>query len=615
MKPKSALRPVLSATRFLTARCKALLLIGVCLALPFAVRSQTTAGRILVAKKIITMDPNRPTATAVGIDRGLIVAAGSLAEVTVAMQGRSYSVDRSFASEVIVPGFVEGHSPFQGYGFYSRVPYLGYYDRVDPDSKVQRGSKTLAELLDKLRRAVADEVKATRNAKLPVLAFGADPIFFPLEIPERHFTTRILDQVSSTTPIFLPLLNGHVVACNTPMLELVMQEPGWQNISNSTAVLRYKDTHTPTGELDEIEAATVAFAAFQKKRPLYFPVRGLPALADAAKMAQRAGVTTASELAFGADSPALELTARGMYALATSSPDFPLRVVLGYYAPQLVSNYGADAVKHLKLARATDTNKLRTGPVKVITDGSIQGYTAQLMDGYPPFVEANPIWNVLPEDPLYNLCLPFWRAGIQIAVHVNGDEATQRMLDVLEVLQADYPQVDHRLSLQHNQVSRPEQFARMARLGATVNLFCNHLYYYGDHHRAITLGEQRAAQMDSPAMARAAGVPYAIHSDAPVTPLQPLMAMWCAVNRRTASGESIDDAQASHKISVAEALHAVTLGSAYLLKLEKEIGSIVPGKRADFAVLGQDPYAVPTLDIKDIPVKATVFDGKIFRTK
>jgi predicted amidohydrolase YtcJ len=105
------------------------------------------------------------------------------------------------------------------------------------------------------------------------------------------------------------------------------------------------------------------------------------------------------------------------------------------------------------------------------------------------------------------------------------------------------------------------------------------------------------------------GVPFSIHSDAPVTPLGPLFTVWCAVNRLTASGRVLGEHQ---RISVMDALRAVTLGSAWTLKLDGEIGSIECGKRADFAVLEDDPTAVDPKRLKDVRVWGTVQGGRVF---
>jgi len=117
--------------------------------------------------------------------------------------------------------------------------------------------------------------------------------------------------------------------------------------------------------------------------------------------------------------------------------------------------------------------------------------------------------------------------------------------------------------------------------------------------------------MNSPMVAEQHRVPYSFHSDAPVTPPMPLFAAWCAVNRVTTNGGVLGP---EHRIGVPEALHAITAGAAYLLRMEHEIGTISPGKRADFAVLGEDPLAVAPIDLKDVPVTATVLGGKCSRT-
>jgi predicted amidohydrolase YtcJ len=100
----------------------------------------------------------------------------------------------------------------------------------------------------------------------------------------------------------------------------------------------------------------------------------------------------------------------------------------------------------------------------------------------------------------------------------------------------------------------------------------------------------------------------AIHSDAPVTPMGPIFTAWCAVNRRTMSGRILGEEQ---RISVHEALFAITLGAAYTLKLDAEIGSIETGKIADFAILGDDPLSVDRAELKDVPVLGTVSGGRV----
>ncbi|MBU2532193.1 MAG: amidohydrolase family protein, partial [Alphaproteobacteria bacterium] len=207
---------------------------------------------------------------------------------------------------------------------------------------------------------------------------------------------------------------------------------------------------------------------------------------------------------------------------------------------------------------------------------------------------------------MYRLAL---ENGVQVHTHTNGDEATELVLDCIEEALGHHPAPDHRFTLQHCQLADAAQFRRMAALGMCVNLFPNHHYFWGDQHYEITVGPERAERMNACATALRSGVPMAIHSDAPVTPLGPLFTAWCAVNRQTASGRTLG---ANERISVEEALTTITLGAAYTLKLDGEIGSIECGKRADFTVLEEDPRDVAPEHLKDLEIWGTVLGGRIF---
>ena len=218
------------------------------------------------------------------------------------------------------------------------------------------------------------------------------------------------------------------------------------------------------------------------------------------------------------------------------------------------------------------------------------------------------MWYVSP-DQLREVIELTLKENIQIHTHTNGDQATELVLDTLENALLKHPSNDHRFTLQHCQLANSSQFRRMEKLGLCVNLFANHLYYWGEEHYGKTVGPERAERMNSCKTALANNVPLAIHSDAPVTPLGPLFTAWCAINRQTISGRILGQ---SERISIDQALRAITLGAAYTLKLDSEIGSIEVGKKADFAVLEDDPYDVSPEKIKDIKVWGTVQNGRIF---
>ncbi len=200
-------------------------------------------------------------------------------------------------------------------------------------------------------------------------------------------------------------------------------------------------------------------------------------------------------------------------------------------------------------------------------------------------------------------------AGIQVSAHCNGDQTVEMFLDAVAEAErhASSPGIRH--VCQHSQLTTPAQYARMAELGVSANIFANHLWYWGDQHYEITVGPERAEGMDDAMSAAEHGVIYSFHTDAAVTPLGCLHSMWCAVNRVTPKGRVLGE---NRRISAEDALRAVTLGSAFLLGLDGELGSIEPGKWADFTILARDPLTVDPMTIRDIPVQATVVGGRVF---
>jgi len=194
-------------------------------------------------------------------------------------------------------------------------------------------------------------------------------------------------------------------------------------------------------------------------------------------------------------------------------------------------------------------------------------------------------------------------------MHTNGDEATEATVDMLERALIAHPRPDHRHTLQHCQMPDQALYRRIRNLGLCCNIFANHIYYWGEAHVNETMGLSRAQRMDACGTALRLGIPFAIHSDAPITPLDPLFTAWCAVNRQTATGRILGEEE---RIPIAAALHAITLGPAYTLKLDHLIGSIEVGKFADFAVLKGNPLESDAAALKDIEVVATVRGGQIF---
>ena len=537
---------------------------------------------IFSAKKILTQNPARPVVTHVAVRDGRILGAGSLDELS---GWGDYALDERFADKVIMPGLVEGHSHAME-GTLWKYTYVGFFDRMDPHGKVWPGVPDIEAVLQRLKEADA----SLTDDLAPLPGWSLDPIYFD----NRRVTREDLDQVSTTRPIGIMHASGHILNVNSKALEMAgllktgIEHPG----------VPLGDDGLPTGELKGPDVMTpVGIHVGFDRDMLACDEEGL---IDFAKLCVRTGVTTATDLAARLPDEAVQ-----MMTEVTSREDFPARIV------SLRFHHGVtpvELIEHVKKLKPQSTERLRLGMIKVVVDGSIQGFSARIR--WPGYYNGadNGLWYITPEQ-LRDIVDMALENDIHIHTHTNGDEATELVLDTMEAALREHPSRDHRFTLQHCQLADRAQFRRMAKLGMCVNLFANHHFYWGDQHYKLTVGPERATRMNACATALEHDVPMAIHSDAPITPLGPLFTAWCAVNRLTASGRTQGE---SEKISVADALYAITLGAAYTLKLDGEVGSIETGKCADFAILEDDPEAMAPEQLKDVRIWGTVQGGRVF---
>ena len=463
---------------------------------------------VFTARRIITMNPSRPEANAVAVRDGRILAVGNIDAMRA---WGDYQLDARFADKVLMPGLAEGHSHVME-GTLWRYTYTGYYDRTGPDGRHWPGLQSFDAVIARLREAAAE----LDGPDQPLLAWGFDPIYFGGE----RMTYQHLDQVSPTRKILVLHASAHLCNVNSAVIAAA-------GINSDTPIEGIvKDSHgRPTGELQEPPAM---FLAFDVTDADFYSMRCTEeALWNFGRIAQRAGVTTAADLVNDFSDFSLD-NAQNI----TRQSDFPIRLV-----PALSGlNAETDSnIEKLQAAHARANDKLHIGMVKLFTDGSIQGFSARLK--WPGYYNGAPngLWMIAPQE-LRQRVLAYHRAGAQIHIHANGDEGSEVALDAIEQALAQQPRWNHRHTLQHCQMADAAQFRKMRELGVCVNLFANHLFYWGDQHYSMTMGPDRAERMDACGTALRLGVPFAIHSDAPITPIGPLFSAWCAVNRQTASG-------------------------------------------------------------------------------
>jgi predicted amidohydrolase YtcJ len=358
----------------------------------------------------------------------------------------------------------------------------------------------------------------------------------------------------------------------------------------------------PTGELREIEAMALVgpIMAGGSHEALVRATR------DAARLAQRAGCTTISDWAFGGLSGAFQA-----YQTVAEDAACPVDIVLAPFYRYLLARGGGDMAEGVKVhgqLQSEAHGRLKVGPVKLMVDGSIQGFTGDLK--WPGYYNGavNHLENTSLAE-LTSLLRVIHGAGLQATIHTNGDGASEKALVALQRVLTESPRPGHRHRLEHLQMVTRSQLETMAALDVAGNIFPVHIYYWGDFHRSQTLGPDRARRMDSAAAAKRAGVRVSFHSDAPVTPVGPLFSAWCATARETSSGFVLGP---EHRIPVEDALAAITIEAAYLLHEEADKGSIETGKLADFTVVDRDPLEAGAPALRDINVVATVKEGRVF---
>jgi predicted amidohydrolase YtcJ len=212
---------------------------------------------------------------------------------------------------------------------------------------------------------------------------------------------------------------------------------------------------------------------------------------------------------------------------------------------------------------------------------------------------------------------PWWKAGFDIHVHINGDQAQDVLLDALAGLQQEYPRFDHRFTFEHFGLSRSDQIRRLKALGGLASANIYYVYLRG-RLNASQLGTDRASLSVRLKSLFDAGVPATVHSDFPVAETNPLLAAQTAVTRFSLKDKRLlpEPLAPDERITMAQALQTVTTNAAFVHRLEDRVGSIEAGKLADFAVLSADPLDGPAENVSERSrVVATIVGGRVFQAK
>ena len=563
--------------------------LAICTGPVLAKSPQISADIIFAGGDVITMDPARPTAEAVAVKDGRVLALGTRKAMEQTYGGAAtQTVD--LGGKTLMPGFIDPHSHISQYVVAWGLPTL------NPPPVGDVGS--IADIVAKVRTYI-------QTTKVPagtlVVATGYDD---SLLAENRHPTAQDLDAISPDHPVILIHVSGHLASANRAALALV----GYTKASPDPkgGVIRRLADGSPSGVLEEL--AMLPFLRLIPAKPLDEKVKTLTAVQN---YYASLGITTAQDGISTPDDIAMLQEAARRKSLFIDVVSYPR---WSFMKDITCDDKGASLAPLAgpSLPLGVYQDRLKIGGVKMTGDGSPQGKTAYLTSPYvhPPHglgddYRGYPVITAEAMDHWYEAA---YRCKAQVLFHANGDAAADMMLTAVAKAQAKYPKQDLRPVMVHAQMIRHDQVDAMARLGVMPSFFTEHTYFWGDWHINETVGKDRAFGMSPTGYALKQGIKFTIHTDAPVLPPNHLTAIWSAVNRVSRSGVVVGP---DERISVMEALRAVTINAAYQYGEEDQKGSITAGKRADLIVLDRDPLKVDPMTIKDIKVLQTFKDGQL----
>ncbi len=551
------------------------LVVGLVLVVRMATRMPPTPDhQVFINGIVLTMDADNTVASALATRGDRIEAVGSTEDIMALVDEKTRVID--LHGKTLLPGFIDAHGHFPGSGMREIAADLN-----SPPIGTITG-------IPQLLAAMKAQAAATPDGDW-VSGFGYDDT---LLAEKRHPTRAELDQVSTTQPVTISHVSGHMMVANSVALALADIDADTPDPAGGV-IGRRPGTTEPNGLLQETANFAMSRLAQQSI--------GLPQvyrmIKSAVKEYAAVGVTTAQSGGVSKDlATALSLFSR-LGVIPQRLELFPFEHEFG--AALLNGDYDAD-----------DYNSARVtmGAVKIIADGSIQGYTGYLSQPYFTPYQGDAAYRgfpVMPREQLIDKVVALHKAGYQIAIHGNGDAAIEDILDAFAAAQKVHPVKDPRMILIHAQMARRDQVDRMKELGVTPSFFTAHTYYWGDRHRDIFIGPKRATQISPERWAQDDGLRFSSHMDTPVTPMRPLQAVWSQVFRITTSGRVLG---AEQRVSVMAALRAVTIDAAWQVFQDDNRGSLEPGKYADLVVLSGNPLDDP-MAMRDLQVNRTVIGG------
>ena len=545
------------------------------------IAEESAAVKIFIAKDIVTLNKNNDSVEAIATKGSKIINVGSKEELILIYPDATLISD--YENAIIVPGFIEHHI----HPFLAAVTMNSEILAIEDwqlSSKTSIGVRNRSSYLSNL-----SEIEENHPKDQSLISWGFHHYF------HGKLTRYDLDKISSTRPIIIIHRSFHEFILNTPAMELLgINKNAFKNLEEDQHLANFDDGHfSERGaiivlpKLMQVLAAPTKLIQGLQKTKEYLHSNGITVIGNPGSMYNK-DLQGAKNLIFGnIDSP---FESYFFPSALNLSEQFQIHEVLGAAKDQ--TRWGAGKLNYL------------SKHIKLFADGAMYSQNMVMRDGYLDNHQGSWLMNL---ETFENLFRIFWDEGYQIHIHQNGDAALDRLLLTLEKNLARNPRDDHRTTVVHFGYSAKDQLKKMKELGVLVSANPYYVTALSDLYSRKGVGYERSQEMVRLGDAIKEGIKVALHSDMPMAPASPLMLMHAAVNRDNFAGKV---AGPNQRITTIEALRAVTINAAYVLRLEKLYGSIETGKYANFTILDKNPLKIRSNEIKNIRILGTVLKGE-----
>lgn len=533
------------------------------LLLPTAAAAQ--ADYIVHNARIYTMDQDLPEAQALAVRGDRILMVGSDPQVLAAYSGAP-RIDA--AGRTIVPGFIDAHAHLMGQGM-----SLMQADLV--------GTESIKDILARLKEF---------EQRLPEGAWLTGRGWDQNDWPTQTFPTRAdLDEAFPDRPVWLERIDGHASWANTAALELA----GLEEIRNSD--------NPPGGEIVRDASGEPTGVFIDEATRLVGRHVPDPSEAERLQALRLALAETARYGLTGVHDAGVGMRDIQLYRRAAGEGWFTLRLY------GMISGRG-ETFDRICEEGPIFENRLTVRSVKFYIDGALGSRGAALIEPYSDAPETSGLLQTTPDAFTGDVKAAF-ACGFQVNTHAIGDRGNRVALDAYEAaLESVGPSVG-RHRIEHAQIVHPDDIPRFAQLGVIAAMQPTHatsdMYWAEDR-----VGHDRIEGAYAWRSFIEKGVPLAFGSDFPVEKVNPMLGFYAAITRQDAEGYPEGGWLPNQRLTREEALHAFTLGAAYAAFQEDELGSLEPGKLADFVVLSGNIMSIPAPEILETDVVATYLGGE-----